>query len=77
MIEREAIKEAVKEALGEELKAFYVDREIHYQHHEFLKSWVEWTAQCKSVALKTIVTLFIGGIFGLMALGFYIKQGAK
>jgi hypothetical protein len=73
-MEREAIKEAVREALGEELRSFYVDREVHYLHHEFLKSWIDWTKQCKSVVLKTLVTLFIGGIFGLMALGFWIKQ---
>ena len=74
-MEREAIKEAVREALGEELNAFYVDRKTHYQHHEFLKEWIEWTNQCKSIALKTLVTLFVGTIFGLMALGFWVKQG--
>ncbi len=74
-MEREAIKEAVKEALGEELKSFYVDRETHYNHHEFLKGWIEWTQQCKSVAVRTLVTLFIGSAFGLMALGFWMKQG--
>ena len=76
-MEREAIKEAVKEALSEELKSFYVDREIHYKHHEFLTDWIEWTAQCKSVALKTVVTLVIGTMFGLMAIGFWIRQTGK
>lgn len=74
-MEREAIKEAVREALGEELKAFYIDRETHYQHHEFLKNWIIWTQQCKSAVAKTLVTLFLGGAFGLMALGFWMKQG--
>ena len=35
MTDRDAIKEAVREAFKEELEAFYVDRETHYSHHKF------------------------------------------
>lgn len=33
----DAIKQAVKDAMKEEMKAFYIDREEHYQHHQFIK----------------------------------------
>ena len=72
-MEREAIKEAVKEALGEELKSFYVDRETHYKHHEFIEEWIGWTKQCKSVVLKTLMSGFLMALLGLIALGFIFK----
>lgn len=76
-MERDAIKEAVKEALGEELKAFYVDREIHYQHHEFLKSWIVWSQQCKSVIMKTVMSGLVMALLGLIVLGFIFKVNLK
>ncbi len=69
----EIIKDAVKEAFKEELKQFYVDRETHYQHHQFITEWINWTQQCKSIALKTILTFFMAAALGLMTLGFYFK----
>lgn len=76
-MEREAIKEAVREALGEELAAFYIDRETHYQHHEFIKSWITWTQQCKSVVLKTVVGGIVAALLALMAFAFAFKWGGK
>lgn len=74
MTDKEIIKQAVKEAFKEEMKQFYVDREIHYQHHQFIADWIEWTKQCKSTVLKTALTVFMAAALGLMALGFYIKS---
>jgi archaellum component FlaD/FlaE len=76
-MEREAIKEAVKEAFQEELKAFYIDRETHYKQHEWLASMITYCEQCKSVVLKTIVTAIIAGTLGLLWLGFSIKSAVK
>jgi len=76
-MEREAIKEAVREALGEELNAFYVDREIHYQHHEFLQSWITWSQQCKSVIMKTVMSGLVMTLLGLIALGFIFNVNLK
>jgi hypothetical protein len=76
-MERESIKEAVKEALYEELKSFYIDRETHYKQHEWLASMMIYSETCKNVVLKTLITLVISGLAGLMYLGFCIKQGGK
>jgi hypothetical protein len=75
MTDRDAIKEAVREAFQDELKAFYIDREIHYNHHKFLGDWIEWVNQCKSVALKTVVGFFVITVVGLMIAGFMFKVG--
>jgi hypothetical protein len=76
-MEREAIKEAVKEAFQEELKAFYIDRETHYKQHEFLGDLMKYAETCKSAFLRTVITIVVGGAIGLMCIGFYIKNGGK
>jgi len=73
-MDKELIKSAVKEAFKEELQQFYIDRETHYQHHQFLAEWIDWTKQCKSILLKTVLTFFAAAALGLMALGFYFKH---
>ena len=75
MTDRDAIKEAVREAVKEELEAFYVDRETHYNHHKFLGDWIDWVNQCKSTALKAIVGFFVITAVGLMIAGFMFKVG--
>lgn len=74
-MEAEEIKKAVKDALREEMKDFYIDRETHYKQHEFIGSMMDFVDQCKGVVLKTVVTIIIGGAIGLMILGFAIKHG--
>jgi len=76
-MERDAIKEAVKEALGEELKAFYIDRETHYQHHKFIADMVKLSEQCKNVVIKTLVGALVLGALGLMIVGMAFKQIGK
>lgn len=76
-MERETIKEAVKEAFQEELKAFYIDRETHYKQHEWLGEMMKYTDQCKSYALKIILTIIITGALGLMFVGFSIRNIGK
>lgn len=73
----DAVKAAVKQALREELNAFYVDRETHYQHHIFLKGMIAWSEQCKSIALKTIVSGLVGGLIALIIIGFSIWGRGK
>ena len=74
-MEREAIKEAVREAFKEELSAFYIDRETHYKQHEWLKGVMSYCEQCKSVILKTLITIIVGGAIGLMMIGFTMRGG--
>ena len=33
MTDLETIRNAVRDVMQEEMKAFYIDREAHYQHH--------------------------------------------
>lgn len=76
-MERDAIKEAVKEAFQEELKAFYIDRETHYKQHEWLGEMMKYADTCKSVILRAVLTVLVAGALGLMFLGFTIKSAVK
>jgi len=71
------VKAGVKAALEEELRPFYIDRETHYKQHEFLGDMIEYSKTCKSVVLKTIVTIVAVGVLSYMCIGFFLKHGWK
>lgn len=66
----EEIKCAVREAIKDEMNVFYVEREQHYQDHEFLKGLREFRDSIKSTSLKTILSLVITALAGLLVFGF-------
>lgn len=72
--ELEVIKQvvdlSVKEAVQSELGAYKVPKEQHYKDHEWLLDLREFTSNVKSTAVRTIVGLFISGLFGIIILGF-------
>jgi len=73
MMDESTVKAAVKEAFKEEMSAFYVEREQHYQDHQFIKELREWCVQTKSTVLKTVVKVVVGGALALLFLGFIFK----
>lgn len=64
------VAEKVRDAISAEIKPFYIDRETHYQHHQFIKSFMGWMGKTQGIVLKTVVTVFVLGIIGLVVLGF-------
>jgi hypothetical protein len=73
----DGVKAGVQAALENELKPFYIDKEEHFEHHKFIREWIDWMQQCKSVVLKTIVGAVVLAAFGLMAAGFIFKHSGK
>ena len=69
-VNKEEIKAIFKEVLDEKMTEFWVDREVHYQHHEFLSSLIKWVENTKHTIFGTIVKTFVIGIIGLILLGF-------
>lgn len=76
MEDYDLLKKAVSEAMQEEMKPFYVERETHYQHHEFISKLIRWSENCQSSCLKFMANVILAGIVGLIALGF-IAWGGK
>lgn len=70
--EKEELKFIVKEAADEKIREFWIDRETHFRHHEFIDSWMRWSDRVSSVAVQTVVGSVIVFMIGLLALGFAI-----
>lgn len=68
--EYELVKNAVSEAIKAEMKDFYVDREKHYQHHEFIDDLMKWSICWKSTFGKAIANAIAVAIIGLIVWGF-------
>ena len=39
---KEELKSAICEAIDEKLSQFWVGREVHYKHHEFIERLMTW-----------------------------------
>lgn len=72
-MEKEQLKEALREVIDEKKSEFWVDAEIHYQHHQFISNWMAWSDNIKSTTVKTIVRVVVSALLALMAVGFYCK----
>lgn len=71
-MEKEKLKEAMREVLQEEIKPFYIDRETHYNHHQFINELIDWSGKIKGTICKTLTTAITTGIIGLIVLGFIL-----
>lgn len=69
-MDKEIIKQAVGEVIDEKLAGFWIEREKHYQHHQFIEEWIQWLGRCKSTTIKAIVNSLVYGAIGLLVLGF-------
>ncbi len=65
---KEEIKDAVKETLNEEVKAFYVDREKHWDDHRFLGGFRKWIDDTKTTAWKVFIGAIVVGVISTLAL---------
>lgn len=68
-MDQELIKSAMREVMREEMEAFYIDREEHYQHHQFIKGLKTGVEGCQSIIGKVTLVAFIGGIITVMLIG--------
>lgn len=69
MTELDIIKTAVRDVMQEEMKAFYIDREEHYQHHQFIKGLKTGIEGCQSLVGRITLITIIGGIATVLVLG--------
>lgn len=58
--------------LRAELKSFTIDREQHYQDHQFLKELREWVGNIKSTSVRAVVTAMVVALIGLVVAGFIV-----
>ena len=70
---REELKSTVEEAIDEKLSQFWVDRELHYKHHEFIDKWMKWADDASKTIWHSIIKAIVLFVLGLIALGFFIS----
>lgn len=66
----EAIVLAVNANIDEKTKSFYVEREEHYKHHEFIRSFKGGVEACQSTIGRVGLTSIVVGIIAVIGLGF-------
>lgn len=69
MTELDTIKTAVRDVMQEETKAFFIDREEHYQHHQFIKGLKTGIEGCQSLVGRITLITIIGGVAIVLVLG--------
>ena len=74
---KEELKSAVIEAIDEKLTPFWVERELHYKHHEFIDRWMNWSDDMSKTIWHTIIKAIVLGLLGVLALGALLKIGWK
>ena len=74
---KDEVREVISEVLAAEMRQYKLDRETHYQHHEFITSMIKWGDRISSTALKTIVQTVVMGAVGLLVIGFLVWGGHK
>jgi len=70
---RDEDKSAVEEVIDKKLSQFWVDRELHYKHHEFIDRWMKWSNDMSKTIWHTLIKTIVLLALGLMALGALLK----
>lgn len=73
----EIITKAVVEAIDQKTKEFYVDREKHWKHHEFLDNLIDFFDKTKTTTWRAMLTFAVIGILGLLVMGIMFAVWTK
>ena len=66
---KKEMKEIISEVMDEKTKAFYIDREKHWKHHDFLDKTIAFLDKTEGIVWRTIIIAFIMGALGIFILG--------
>jgi hypothetical protein len=69
MCDKAVIQTAVKDALAEAHKDFWVDPETHYVHHVWVEKWTKVSDWVGKSFVKTFISGIVIGLFALIVLG--------
>jgi hypothetical protein len=72
MMTPEDVEAAVGRAIDTKLGQFYIDRETHYQDHEFIQAMRKWTEEAKGTVLRSVIKTLSYAALGFLILGFIV-----
>lgn len=70
---RQAITTGISEAIDTKTKEFYVNREQHYKHHQFIEEFIELMKTSRRTATRVVIVAMVSGVLGLIVMGFWHK----
>lgn len=68
----ELIEGAAARGIEKKFGEFYVERERHWEHHEFINGFIKFIDTIKNTALKTFVRTVVYGLLFLLLCGFLL-----
>jgi hypothetical protein len=68
----EEVEAAVGRAIDNKLGQFYIDRETHYQDHQFISELRKWSEEAKGTVLRAVLKFITYGLIGLLIIGFIV-----
>lgn len=69
---KDEIKQIIEDAIEEKMQQYWVDREKHYQQHDFIDRLMSWADTISNSFLRAIATAITLAIIGLIVLGFIL-----
>lgn len=69
MADIKEIKEAIKEAIQQELGSYKMPKEKHYIHHVWVDDQIEWQVKVRSWSVKTIIATIITAVAYVIYVG--------
>ncbi len=66
---KQIIHDGLSDAIDVKVRDFYIERETHYQHHQFTANLIRIIDKIQSATVKTITGIVITGIITLLVLG--------
>jgi predicted phosphoadenosine phosphosulfate sulfurtransferase len=70
--EIERFEKVIRKIFDERLKDFYIERERHYQEHEFIKELMTWSNSAKSTFWKITIGMITTALIGFTIMGFVV-----
>lgn len=74
----EQLGELITKSINNSARAFFIDREKHYKHHEFVDSVIKFSEFASKTAWRTVIggaVLFVMGIMGLGLFAYFKLKG--
>lgn len=70
---KEEMKSIIDDSLEAKFSQYWVDRELHYKHHEFIDKWMKWADDASKTMWGTLIRALVLFMLALIALGFFLK----
>lgn len=65
------IKEGLDNAVAEKMRDFYIERETHYLHHQFIERIIKMFDTAEKTAWRVTISFIVIAVLTLIVAGFW------